>query len=87
MAAVEPEPCTTHSGKLKHLSRNLSANRYGPGRTGRPLCDQQTRAEVYDQAAYDGDRLKWNPKYVSQPIDGLSPCKRCDRIAKREEGR
>lgn len=70
---------TTHTGRLRHFARDdaMSAALSGPGRTGHSLCQNTIQTTVYDQAAFDWDRQKWNPAYVSKPISTLMPCKKC----------
>lgn len=69
---------TTLSRNQKHLAdaNAMSAYWYG-GRFGLPLCDAQTHASVYDQAATDGDARHWGDGPAVR-IDELPPCDLCE---------
>lgn len=72
---------TTHSGRLRHLAHpgNLEQREYG--RKGHALCDSQIFTDVYDQAAFDEYRMRWNPAYKQVLITSLPYCKRCAKKA------
>lgn len=76
-------PVTSWSRNRKHLARMADLRPYATrGLIGRPLCDSQTRADVYDQDWLDAKRMEWfGLSDGSQRIVDMRPCKRCEKAA------
>lgn len=68
---------TTSTGRLRHLARVENLRQSERGRIGSALCDNQIFTDVYDQVAFDADRMRWNAAYKQKPISSLPTCKRC----------
>jgi hypothetical protein len=81
---------TSWSRNRKHLAETDSLrpahNALGRGHFARPLCDAQTRADVFDQEWLDAKRELWFGKPPgSQLIVNLPPCRRCEKKASARE--
>lgn len=77
--SVIPEPCTTWSYRLRHLSVDLAPRRIGRGRDGHPLCDD---TDAYDQLAADAIVASWSGKRPKRIAD-LPACKKCAKKAEK----
>jgi hypothetical protein len=83
--STELVPVTTWTRKVQHqaLVAELKPDLETGGRFGRPLCDGQTYAEVYDQVWLDFKRMQWFGKPAgSQVITEMRSCKRCEKAAR-----
>lgn len=76
---MTPEPCTTWSLRLRHLSTNLHPPRYaGNGRVGDTLCGANAYDEENRRAFLAECRTTRAKPFV---LADLPECKKCARAA------
>jgi hypothetical protein len=75
MADEKPEPCTTWSYRLQHLSLNLGAGK----RFGRQVAQTLCGAEAFDQAEMDEWSAKWGSRRHKVRITDMPACSKCAR--------